>query len=114
METPSGQMTVLWHVDDLKISCADSFEVTKLLVYLKGFYGDKIVVHRGKKHDYLGMDIDYSEDGVFKVSMVPYIDKIHEDFPEEITKSAPTPHADHLFKRSETRTRRSTCPKSRP
>ena len=33
MDTPRDQMTVLWHVDDLKISCKDSFEVTKLLHY---------------------------------------------------------------------------------
>jgi hypothetical protein len=30
METPGGQMTVLWHVDDLKMSCKDNFELTKL------------------------------------------------------------------------------------
>ena len=44
------------------------------------------------------MDLDYSEKGVFKVSMIPYIDKIHEDFPEVISKSAPAPHTDNLFK----------------
>ena len=53
---------------------------------------------RGPKHTYLGMDLDYSEKGVFKVSMIPYIDKIHEDFPELISKSAPAPHTDNLFK----------------
>jgi hypothetical protein len=30
--------------------------------------------------------------------MIPYIDKILEDFPEEITSGAPTPHTDYLFK----------------
>ena len=44
------------------------------------------------------MDLDYSEPGVFKVTMIPYIDKIHEDFPGEIASGAPTPHADYLFK----------------
>ena len=44
------------------------------------------------------MDLDYSEEGVFKVSMIPYIDKIIEDFPELIDKSAPAPHNDYLFK----------------
>lgn len=29
------QLTTLWHVDDLKISCKDKFEVTKLIYYLR-------------------------------------------------------------------------------
>lgn len=32
------QMTVLWHVDDLKILFRNSFEITKLLLYLKNIY----------------------------------------------------------------------------
>ena len=99
MTTDAGdQLTVLWHVDDLKISCKDDFEITKLLCYLRSIYGNKIVAHQGKKHDYLGMDLDWSEPGIFKVSMIPYIDTIHQDFPEVITTSAPSPHTDNLFK----------------
>jgi hypothetical protein len=99
METAGGQMTVIWHVDDLKISCKDSWQVTKLLMYLRGIYGDKnFSFTRGKKHEYLGMTFDYGEEGVFQVSMIPYVDKIHEDFPEAIEKSAPSPHTDYLFK----------------
>eukprot|EP00804_Cyclotella_cryptica_P012627 CCRYP_016918-RB/>CCRYP_016918-RB protein AED:0.45 eAED:0.45 QI:0/-1/0/1/-1/0/1/0/80 len=30
-DTANGQLTVLWHVDDLKISCRDKYEVTKLI-----------------------------------------------------------------------------------
>ena len=98
-ETPGGQLTVLWHVDDLKMSCKDNYELTKLLLYLKNIYGEKnFAFTRGKQHEYLGMDLDYGEAGVFKVSMVPYIDKVHEDFPEAIEKSAPAPHNDYLFK----------------
>ena len=99
MTTKSGkQITVIWHVDDLKISCVDSFEITRLWSYLNKLYGGKVKLNRGKKHEYLGMDLDYSKDGVFKVTMIPYIDSIHEDFPEAITSRAPTPHQDHLFK----------------
>ena len=72
--------------------------ITKLLVYLRGIYGNSIAVHRGHKHDYLGMDLDFSENGVFKCSMIPYIDTIFSDFPEAITTSAPSPHTDSLFK----------------
>ena len=93
-ETAGGQMTVLWHVDDLKISCKDKWEMTKLLVYLHDICGEKnFSFTRGKNHEYLGMEFDYSETGAFKVT-----NKIHEDFPEEIEKSAPLPHTDYLFK----------------
>ena len=92
------QLTVLWHVDDLKISCESDFEITNLWSYLNKLYGGKMKFRRGTHHEYLGMDLDYSEPGVFKVSMIPYIDKILEDFPEEIKSGAPTPHSDYLFK----------------
>ena len=76
----------------------DSFENTKLISYLRKIYGDKMTVVRGKKHRYLGMDLDYSTPGVCQITMVKYIEEILEDFPEEITKSARTPHTDNLFK----------------
>jgi hypothetical protein len=93
-----SQLTVLWHVDDLKISCKNGWEITKLLLYLRKIYGNKITVHRGKSFTYLGMDLGYSEKGVFTVSMIPYIDTIIKDFPEEITKSSPCPHNQNLFR----------------
>ena len=92
------QLTVLWHVDDLKISCVNNLEITKLLLYLKGIYGDKITINRGKVHEYLGMTFDYTEDGVLRVHMIPFIDTILSDFPEVVTKSAPSPHTDNLFR----------------
>ena len=90
-------MTVLWHVDDLKISCKDGFEITKLLHYLNKIYGGKIVAKRGGKGDYLGMNLDFTETGVFQVDMMEYINKVFDDFLEEIGATSPTPHADHLF-----------------
>ena len=92
------QQTVIWHVDDLQASHVDARENTKLIKYLRGIYGDKMTINRGKKHRYLGMDLDYSKPGVLSVSMIPYIQSILEDFPELITKSSRTPHTDNLFK----------------
>lgn len=54
MDTPLGQLTVQWHVDDVKASCKDGFEITKLFQYLDRIYGNKIIAHRGKKGEYLG------------------------------------------------------------
>ena len=53
-------MTVTWHVDDLKIPHKDSREVTKFIKRFGDIYGDRMTVHRGKVHDYLGMDLDFS------------------------------------------------------
>eukprot|EP00804_Cyclotella_cryptica_P021177 CCRYP_001489-RB/>CCRYP_001489-RB protein AED:0.45 eAED:0.38 QI:0/-1/0/1/-1/0/1/0/491 len=91
------QMTLTWHVDDLKVSHKDAFELTKFILYLARIYGDKITVNRGKYHDYLGMDLDYSVPGKLRVSMIKYVDKILKDFPQAITKTSSTPAADHLF-----------------
>jgi len=91
-------MAVTWHVDDLKVSHMDPWEVTKFGNYLAGIYGKELTAHRGKVHDYLGMDFDYSETGKFKVSMIKYLDNVLTEFPEVLTGSAATPAADHLFK----------------
>ena len=41
------QMTVVWHVDDLKVSHADKKEVTKFVAHLVGIYGPKMTTRRG-------------------------------------------------------------------
>lgn len=91
-------MTVTWHVDDLLSAHVDPLENTKLAVYLSHKDGDNITVKRGKVHDYLGMDLDFSTDVVAKVSMVKYIREIENDFPEKLGTPAALPAADHLFK----------------
>ena len=44
-------------MDDLKISCVDASEVTKMIQWIESEYGE-MYVSRGKRHDYLGMWID--------------------------------------------------------
>ena len=96
-EVNGNQLTVTLHVDDLKISHVDSFEVTKLIRYLEKIYG-KVVVHRGKVHDYLGMDLDFSDEGYLQVGMFKYTDNLIDEFPEELGATAKTPASDNLFK----------------
>ena len=91
------QMTVCWHVDDLKVSHVEGMELTKFVLKLAKIYGDQITVKRGSYHDYLGMDLDYSLSGKVRVSMIKYVEKVFNDFPEVIKKSSSTPAADHLF-----------------
>ena len=56
------QIRVVFHVDDLMMSCEDHFELTKLSCYLENIYGPKIATHLGNKHDYLGMDFEFMDD----------------------------------------------------
>jgi hypothetical protein len=59
----------------------------------------KLKVTRGPRHDYLGMNIDFSDPGSVTFDMIPYISKILTGFPEKITGVSSTPAADHLFNR---------------
>ena len=92
-----SQMTVTLHVDYLKISHKDNLEVTKFLHHFVQIYGECMTVHRGKVHDYLGMDLNFSTANTLKIGMIKYIKKIHEYFPEEIKSLADTPSSEHLF-----------------
>jgi hypothetical protein len=64
-------------------------------------YGEhgEVVIHRGKIHDYLGMEIDFSEKGKVKMGMTEYVESMLEVFPEKIksTDTVVTPASDDLF-----------------
>ena len=91
------QLTVIWHVDDLMTSCKIDFELTKLSCYLARIYGPKLTMHTGRKHDYLGIDLEFREDGNLDVSMVKYLKGVIEAFPEQIVGKSATPARDRLF-----------------
>jgi hypothetical protein len=98
METKSRkQLTVIWHVDDLMALCKDNFELTKFSCYLRKIYGTKLSMHTGQKHKYLGVDMEFNEDGTLEVSMITYLKNVIEQFPEEISGKALSPAAEHLF-----------------
>ncbi len=64
MTTKEGkQLIVVWHVDDLMASCKDNFELTKFSCHLRKLYGPKLSMHTGRKHNYLGLDMEFCEDG---------------------------------------------------
>ena len=75
------QITVIWHVDDLMMSCEDNFELTKFSCYLTNIYRPKLAMHLGNKHDYLGMDFEFMNNGSLEVSMFKYLDSIIDEFP---------------------------------
>ena len=92
------QMSVCWHVDNLKVSHKHPIKITKFAIQLSKIYGKDLTVHRGKVHDYLGVDFDFGEKGKVKVSMIKYLQGVLDAFPEDLpTKHAATPAGNHLF-----------------
>ena len=69
------QLTVVWHVDNLKVSHKDENVVSAFCVKMSQLYGSGTKSSRGKVHNFLGMDLDWSRDGVFIVSMIKYLQK---------------------------------------
>jgi hypothetical protein len=91
------QMTVCWHVDDLKVSHIDPQEITKFGDWLSATYKVSVATYQGKVHDYLGEIFDFSTKEKVMVNMIEYIKNIVTHFPEEITMLKTSPAADHLF-----------------
>jgi hypothetical protein len=105
-EINGKQCTIVWHVNDLKVSHVDPKVVTTVLNLLDAKYGQEVVggkrapltINRGKIHDYLGMTLDYSEKGCIKIDMTEYVAKILEEMPEDMAGTATLPAANHLFR----------------
>jgi hypothetical protein len=90
-----NQLTVVWHVDDLKISHVHEAVVDDEVKWLESIHG-ALSGSKGLQHTYLGMDLDFSGGGL-KVSMVPYLQELVDEFPNKISSPASTPAAVHLF-----------------
>jgi hypothetical protein len=93
------QCTILWHVDDLKISHVDEDVVTDVINKLSAEFGKEapLTINRGKIHEYLGMTLDFTEPGVARITMQQYIENILKEMPEEMAGVAPTPATNGLF-----------------
>ena len=96
-----SQHTILFHVDDLKSSHKSSKVNDKFEQWLQKQYGKhgKVASHRGKIHEYLGMELDYSVKGEVKFGMTKYVRNMLETFPVQLNEkqTARTPAGDNLF-----------------
>jgi hypothetical protein len=99
MEINGNQCTIVWHVDDLKISHADHSIVTAIIETLNQCYGQlkPLTVTRGKLHEYLGIQLDYSVLGKVAIRMQDYIRKVIEEAPDDMDGTTATPAAYNLF-----------------
>ena len=98
------QLTVAWHLDDLKASHKELKVLKQFLArQLNEEFGKETPISEsyGKQHDYFGMKLDYSSPGEVKVTMADYVKLILHDAPEDMAGTAATPAGNHLFKVNE-------------
>ena len=97
------QFTIIFHVDDLKLSHVDPLVVTMIINKLKDAYTgnssikDEVTITRGKVHDYLGMSISYETTGEVCITMYDYLSKLIAQLPEDMIGYKKTPAADCFF-----------------
>ena len=94
-----NQVTVVWHVEDLNISHKNEDTVDALINKLREQYRKEVdlAIHRGKVHEYLGMKLDYREEGKVKIDMTDDLKKILDDLPSKYQGRAIAPAEKHLF-----------------
>ena len=104
------QCTITWHVDDLKISHVEEDVVRSVIQKIQEEFGQHsdLSMHIGKRHDYLGMILDFNSPGVLEIDMSDYIQVILQDTPSNLRGTSMVPAAKHLF------TTRHDAPKINP
>jgi Reverse transcriptase (RNA-dependent DNA polymerase) len=90
------QCTIVWYVDDTKISHIKPSVVTNVIAMLESHFG-KMSVSRGAQHEFLGMHLDFIGDGTATIHMPSYLQSAIDESNLPITKAAPTPAATSLL-----------------
>ena len=84
-------------VDDLFVATTNPSAITTLHQELTDKYGD-VKIHTGKIHNYLGMQFDFSIEGEVSISMQAYVDKLLEEWKDQLHGvPVTTPAANNLF-----------------
>ena len=93
-------MTVTWYVDDLKDSHEMLSAIQEFAELLNKEFGKETPITESyrRKHEYLGMSLDYSTPGEVIISMEDYIRVILQDVPSDMSGVAATPAGNCLFK----------------
>jgi hypothetical protein len=95
----NDQCTIIWHVDDLKISHVNEGVVTEIIDKISNVFGNEapLTINRGKIHDYLGMELDFRQEKKVVIKMEKYIHGVLEEAPNDMEGAANTPASKHLF-----------------
>ena len=93
------QCTILWHVDDIKISHVRLKVVYRVLSQLSSKYGkvSELSTSRGQVYEHLGIWLDYRKKVKLHITMTKHIESILEAVAEDMDGIAETPLANNLF-----------------
>ena len=73
------QCTVVWYVDDNKVSHKDPRVVDEIIELMKGHFGE-LTVTRGNKHRFLGMNITINKNRHIEVEMKEQLENVIKSF----------------------------------
>ena len=78
------QYTILWHVEDFKISHEEDLVIINIIMKLSKEFGkgEPLTVNKGLLHEYLGMTVDYRKQGKLQISMLKYIGELLDKAPK--------------------------------
>jgi hypothetical protein len=94
------QVTIQFHVDDLKISHKEQDVLDEILHDLNMKFGTKkkaLTASTGLIHEYLGITINFDERHKVKFTMFDYLEDILSEMPSDMEGIARTPAQDNLF-----------------
>ena len=97
----SEQLTVQFHVDDLKVSHKEQSVLEDFLGNLRSEFGqeDKLTENTGLVHEYLGITIDYSIAGKVIFTMFDYLEDVIVEAANDLKNSCSYyPGNDQLMK----------------
>lgn len=95
-EIQGTQCTMVWHVDDVKISHAKKEVVEEVIKQLEAKFG-KMSVNISDSHTYVGMDLLYTKDKCVLIGMEGHIKDAIETYEGPIDENVKTPAGPHLF-----------------
>ena len=97
------QCTLAWYVDDNILSHSDPKVVDQILRTIESYFPG-LVIERGRKLNYLGMELDFYEKGKVKLGTVQYLTNMIselegelKDFDENLDRKYVSPAAKRLF-----------------
>ena len=94
------QMTIQFHVDNLKLSHMDQGALDKVVRELNGVFctsKKELAETKGDVHKYLGLTIDFSKSGHVIFTMYDYIEDIIGTAPSDMNGTAPNPARASVF-----------------
>jgi hypothetical protein len=93
------QSTIVWHIDELKISHVKPSVVSDIISQLEKVFGQEasLTIKRGKYHEYLGMHLDFNKKGKETLDMKKFVTDLISQVPADMSGLANTPALSHLL-----------------